>query len=87
MDEEDGRLGPQARQTGHGDVPRDAFAMSLCHPENFIHKPATDLALGAPEPALSLSKGLASETWDGVQHPHRALNHSEEKYHENVPGK
>jgi len=24
---------------------------------------------GAPEPALSLSKGLASETWDSILHP------------------
>ena len=36
MDEEDGRLGPRARQTGRVDVLRDALMMSLCHlPKNF----------------------------------------------------
>jgi len=30
MDEEDGRLGPRARQTGRVDVLPDALMMSLC---------------------------------------------------------
>ncbi len=35
MDEEDGRLGPQAPQSGHHDVLSGAFAMSLCQPPRF----------------------------------------------------
>jgi hypothetical protein len=31
MDEEDGRLGPGARQSGTADVQMDALAESLCH--------------------------------------------------------
>jgi hypothetical protein len=32
MDEEDGRPGPAARQSGHVDAPWDALTMSLCRP-------------------------------------------------------
>ena len=37
MDEEDGRLGPRARQTGRVDVLRDALMMSLCHSSKHLH--------------------------------------------------
>ena len=37
MDEEDGRLGPRARQTGRIDVLRDALMMSLCHSPKPLH--------------------------------------------------
>jgi len=39
MDEADGRLGPQARQSGHGDVPRDAWM-------KFLRRPRLSLAAG-----------------------------------------
>ena len=36
MDEEDGRLGPRARQSGRVDVLTDAFTTSLCHSNSHI---------------------------------------------------
>jgi len=44
MDEEDGRPGPGARQSGPNDVLPDASMKSLCHPHFFFYTPAIDFA-------------------------------------------
>jgi hypothetical protein len=75
MDEEDGRPGARAVQTGLIDAPRGVVTLPLQNPPPtpvphpcdffFIARVGTHKRsiLGAPEPALSLSKGLAFETW------------------------
>jgi hypothetical protein len=47
MDEEDGRLGPTARQPGRVDVLMDALTTSLCHSVHTHSKSSRSFALFA----------------------------------------